>query len=193
MLFKPEDKPSTDGPRPIGAERNSRITPLDLRQTRFGSAMRGFDRVEVSAFLLEAADGYEQAMLENDRLRQDVVRLETSLQQFRELESSLKNTLLSAQKVADDMRENAAQEAARLVREAEGRTELLVQKAQARAEDVEREIDGLRQTRREAELSIEATIATLHSTLDFIRERDQRERDERLGQRRPLVEVARSA
>ncbi len=63
---------------------------------------------------------------------------------------------MSAQKVADDMRETAQQEAARLVREAEGRAELLMQKAQARVEDVEREIDGLKLKRREAETNIEA-------------------------------------
>ena len=94
-------------------ERTLTVTPLDLRQAKFGTAMRGFDRAEVTTFLLEAADGYEQALRENERLRQETVRLEASLNQHRELEGSLKSTLMSAQKVADDMRENANQEAAR--------------------------------------------------------------------------------
>jgi len=72
------------------------------------------------------------------------------------------------------------QEAARIVREAEGRADLLLQRTQARTEDIEREIDGLRLKRREAELSVESTISALHNTLDFIREQDSREHAERL-------------
>ena len=157
---------------------------------RSGGAMRGFDRADVTAFLQDAAEGFEHALRDNERLRQEIVRLETSLNQFRELEGSLKSTLMSAQKVADDMRENAVQEAARLVREAEGRADLLVQRAQARTEDIEREIDGLHIKRREAETSLESTIAALHNTLDFIREQDRREREERVVAHRPKIGIA---
>jgi cell division initiation protein len=169
--------PAPEMRRLPGVERNRAVSPLDVRQAKFGTAMRGFDKTEVTAFLLETADGYEQALRENDRLRQDIVRLEASLNQFRELEGSLKSTLMSAQKVADDMRENAQHEAARIQREAEGRAELLMQKAQARLEDVQREIDGLRLKRREAEVTIESTIAALRSTLDFVREQAAREQN----------------
>jgi cell division initiation protein len=164
-----------------------KVTPLDLRQTRFKTVMRGYDRGEVQAFLLEVADDYENALRENDRLRQDLARLELTLAQHRELEGSLKNTLISAQKVADDMRETAQAEAARIVREAEGRADLLLQKAQARLEDVQRELDGLKMKRREAETSIEAVISTLHNTLEFIREQDGRE--EKVVVHRPKVAV----
>jgi len=187
-MSKPEEMAlTTSEPRPriTSPERHISITPLDMRQARFTAAFRGFDKADVTSFLQEAADGFDQAMRENERLRMEIVRLETSLDQFRELEGSLKTTLLTAQKVADDMRENAQQEAQRLVREAEGRAELLLQKAQARTEDIEREVDGLRIKRREAETNLEATIAALHNTLDFIREQDGRERDDRVVQHRP--------
>jgi cell division initiation protein len=180
---------TTSEPRPriTSPERHISITPLDMRQARFTTALRGFDKADVNAFLQEAAEGFDLAMRENERLRMEIVRLEASLNQYRELEGSLKTTLMSAQKIADDMRENAQQEAARLVREAEGRVELMVQKAQARTEDIEREIDGLRIKRREAETNVEGTIAALHNTLDFIREQDRRERDDRVFQHWPKI------
>jgi cell division initiation protein len=170
-----------------GAERTFAVTPLDMRQAKFASAMRGFDRAEVMAFLLEAAEGYEQALRENDRLRQDLGRLEGSLTQYRDLESGLKSTLLSAQKVADDLRQNAAQEADRIVKDAEGRAELAVQRAQARLEEVQREIDGLRLRRREAEVSLGSLIHALQTTIDFIHEQDSRE--PRVVEMRPLIEA----
>ena len=138
--------------------------------------MRGYDREEVATFLEQAAEAFETALRDNDRLRQEIARLEGALAQFRDLEGSLKNTLMSAQKLADDMRENAAQESARLVREAEGKAEMILQKALARLEDVQRDIDGLRMKRREAETGIEALMAALGHTLTFVREQDQRER-----------------
>ena len=49
-----------------------KVTPLDLRQQRFKTVMRGYDRGEVQAFLLEVADDYENALRENDKLRQEV-------------------------------------------------------------------------------------------------------------------------
>jgi len=168
------------------------ITPLDMRQARFSTKVRGFDKVDVTAFLQEAAEGFEHVLRENERLRQEIARLEGSISQFRELEGSLKNTLVNAQKVADDMRENAVQESTRIVRDAEGRAELLLQKAQARAEDVEREIDGLRIKRLEAETSLESTISALHNTLDFIRDQGRREREERVLRHRTRIANASS-
>ena len=137
--------------------------------------MRGYEKAEVNAFLLETADGYEQALRENEQLRQDVIRLEASIQQYRELEGALKGALLSAQKASENMKENAQQEAARIVRDAEGRVELLVQRTQSQLEDVQRAIDGLRAKRRESEVALASIIGTLQNTLEFVREQDQRE------------------
>jgi cell division initiation protein len=188
-MSKPEELLTTaSGTRlRITSERHSSITPLDMRQARFASALRGFDKDDVETFLQEAAEGFDHALRENERLRIEIERLETSLNQFRGLEESLKTMMLGAKKTAEDMRQNAEQEAARIVRDAEGRGELMLQRAQAKAEDVEREIDGLRIKRREAEISLQATISALQNTLDFIREQERRERDERVVQHRPKI------
>ena len=183
--------PTVDTRRLPSPDRSLKVTPLDMRQMKLSTTMRGFDKAEVTALMLEAADGYEQALRENERLRQDLVRLETALTQYRELEGSLKSTLMSAQRVADDMRENAAQEAARIVREAEGKAELLMQRAQSRLEDVQREVDGLKMKRREAESSVEAIISALHNTLEFIRDQEERERPaDNVVPHRPRLDVA---
>src|SRR6188768_1293275 len=119
------------------------VSPLDLRQQRFRTALRGFDKIEVTAFLMAVADDYEQALRETDQLRQDLMRMEGLLSGHREHEKSLQTTLITAQKLADDIKANAQEEARRIVREAQGRSDLLLDKTQARLEDVQREIDGL--------------------------------------------------
>jgi len=173
--------------RTASPEREISITPVDMRQARFASALRGFDKRDVTTFLREAAEGFEHTLRENERLRIEMVRLETSLSHFRELEANVKTATLSAQRIAEDTRQNAEREAARIVRDAEARADLLLQRAHAKVEDVEREIDGLRIKRREAEVSLETTISALQNTLEFIREQERRERDERVVQHRPKI------
>jgi len=166
---------------------NMKVTPLDLKQQRFKTVIRGFDRDEVTTFLEDAAEGFEDAIREQERLRQDVTRLEAILAEHRGQERNLRNAILTAQKLADDIRENAQQEGARIVREAEGRADLILQKAQARLEDVQREIDGLRMKRREVETSLEALMSTLNNTLEFVREQDARYREDKVLLHRPRV------
>ena len=162
-----------------------KVSPLDLRQVKFRKTFRGFDRAEVMALMAEVADDYENALRDVDKLRQEVAKMEALLGHHREHERDLRNTLLTAQKLSDEFRANAEAQARQIIREAEGRSDLLLQKTQARLEDVQREIDGMKLKRREVENSLEASIATLRSTLDFVREQEQREREEKLRLHRP--------
>jgi len=161
------------------------VSPLDLRQQRFRSAFRGFDKVEVTSFMAAVADDYEQALRETDRLRQDLTRMEAVLTEHREAERNLRNTLMTAQKLADDIKKNAEEEARRILREAEGQSDLRLEKTQARLEDEQREIDGLKLKRKDVETTSEATIQTLRNTLDFVREQEQRDREDKILLHRP--------
>ena len=162
-----------------------KVSPLDLRQQRFRNAFRGFDKVEVTSFLAAAADDYEQALRETDRLRQDLARIEAVLNEHREHEKNLQNTLMTAQKLADDIKASAELEARRIIREAEGRSDLLLEKTQSRLEDIQREIDGLRLKRRDVETSIESTMQALRNTLEYVREQEAREREDKILLHRP--------
>jgi cell division initiation protein len=183
------------------------VSPLDLRQQRFRRAFRGFDTVEVTSFLAAVADDYEQALREADRLRQDLTRMEAVLSEHREHEKNLQATMMTAQKLSDDIRANAETEAKRIIagadaearrvaiateseakrmlREAESRSDLLLEKTQARLEDIQREIDGLRLKRKDVETTIEASIQTLRNTLEFVRDQDNREREDKILLHRP--------
>jgi len=183
------------------------VSPLDLRQQRFRTSLRGFDKVEVTSFLAAVADDYEQALRETDRLRQDLMRMEAVLNQHREHERNLQATMMTAQKLSDDIKAAAEAEAKRNIASAEteakriiagadadakriiletgSRSELLLDQTQARLEDIQREIDGLKLKRKDVEITIEASIQTLRNTLEFVREQEARERDDRILLHRP--------
>lgn len=166
-------------------ERVMRIAPLDLRQQRFRKVFRGYDMTEVVAFLTEAADDYEHALREIDRLRLDLTRMESLLAEHRDRESNLRNTLLTAQRLAEEIKEAAQNESKLIIREAQGRADLLLQKAQVRLEEVERDINELRLRRRGVEGSLEASIQALYSALEFIRDQDRDRSDEKVLLHRP--------
>ena len=168
---------------PATSERLMRVSPLDLRQPRFKTVMRGFDKTEVVAMLTEAADDYEHALREMDRLRLDVTRLEALLNEHREREANLRNTLLTAQRLADEIKDAAQNEGKLILKEAQGRADLLLQKAQVRLEEVERDINEMRLRRRDVEGSLEASIQALYHALEFIRE--QGRPDDRVLLHRP--------
>jgi cell division initiation protein len=161
------------------------VSPLDLRQQRFRKSFRGYDPVEVASFLAAVADDYEQALRETDRLRQELMRSEAVLSEHREHEKNLQNTMMTAQRLSDDIKAAAELEGKRIIRDAEGRSDFLLEKTQARLEDIQREIDGLKLKRKDVEVSIEANIATLRNTLEFVREQEARERDEKILLHRP--------
>src|SRR5258708_37516865 len=142
--------PADDPAAPQPPERVMRISPMDMRQQRFRSALRGYDRTDVVAFLTEAADDYEHAMREIDRLRGDLIRIEALLAEHRERENNLRDTLLTAQRLSAEVKDSAQTEARLIVREAQGRADLLLQKAQARLEEMGHDCTELKPRRPDA-------------------------------------------
>jgi cell division initiation protein len=178
-------RPADDPVAPQPPERVMRISPMDMRQQRFRSAMRGYDRTEVVAFLTEAADDYEHAMRDLDRLRSDLVRMEALLAEHRERENNLRDMLVTAQRVTDELKENAQNEAKLIMREAQGRADLLLQKAVVRLDELDHEVNELKLRRRDAEGSLEATIQALYRALEFVRDQDQARSDDKVLLHRP--------
>jgi cell division initiation protein len=177
---------ATDDPvAPQPAERVMRISPMDMRQHRFKPAMRGYDKTDVVAFLTEAADDYEHAMREIDRLRSDLKRMEALLAEHREREANLRDTLLTAQRLSGELKDAAHTEAKLIIREAQGRADLLLQKAQARLEELDHDCNEMKLRRRDAEGSVEATIQALYRALEFMRDQDQTRSDDNVLLHRP--------
>ena len=170
-----------------------KIAPLDLRSARFGSAVRGFNRTEVTSFLNEAADDYEQAIRDTDRLRQEVVTLESQLAEHRQRETALRDTLLTVQRVSAEVQENAKQEAQLIVREARGQAAELTRNAGAECQDVEREIASLRRKRTDVEASIEGSIVALRHALESVKQQDRnRLQDDTIRKHTPRSDARRA-
>ena len=124
-----------------------RMTPLEIHTHRFGKRFSGLDPEEVEAFLRMVSEDYESVLMENESYRDRIHRLEEEIGRLADQEKLLKETLLSAQCITEEMRQTAVRESEVLIGEAEVRAEKIIDAAHRRAHQIAesiRELKGLR-------------------------------------------------
>lgn len=96
------------------------ITPLDIENKKFYKQMvNGYNVDEVDEFLDEVLVAYEKLYKENIELKKNAEELHNDVGQYKDIESTLQNTLLIAQKTADEVKETAEKQAEQIIKEAE--------------------------------------------------------------------------
>jgi cell division initiation protein len=138
-----------------------RISPNDIRQQQFTVRMfRGFDPPEVEAFLEDVADDYETLLKESQLLKEQLAGQEERQRGVLDLERTLQDTLVTTQRLADELKgaakresdelRNAARhEAELIVREAELRGDKAVEAARAEEARIRSDIQALKRIRRQ--------------------------------------------
>jgi cell division initiation protein len=144
-----------------------KLSATDIQRQAFGSRFRGFDPDEVRAFLAAVAEEMVALQRDKDGIEQQLKHLELIVGEHREREAILKNTLLTAQKAAEDIRESARREGETIVKQAELQGDRLLELAQNRAHEVERGILELRGQRSAIRTDIRALVTRLTHLLDL--------------------------
>jgi cell division initiation protein len=135
------------------------IRPIDVRRKEFKSSFRGYDQNEVDDFLDAVADEFERNYTENQRMREEVSSLRDRLQQFEDLEGSIRDALVHAEQASNDLRRAAAREAEGIkqsaqreadftIREAQSRSHQMLADSSARIERVQDSYDALQEAKR---------------------------------------------
>ena len=96
------------------------ITPLDIENKKFAKQMmNGYNVDEVDDFLDELTIEYSKLYKENNELKSNQTDLNTDMEKYKSLETTLQNTLVIAQKTADEITAVAKEQAEQIVKEAE--------------------------------------------------------------------------
>ena len=136
-----------------------RITPIDIRQQQFTLKLfRGFDVQEVDAFLEDVANDYEQLVKENALLKEQVASLEERARGVADREKMLQDTLVTTQRMAEELKENGRREAQLMVREAELQADKLLEEARAEEGKIKNQILVLKRARRQLAEALRGTI-----------------------------------
>jgi cell division initiation protein len=143
-----------------------RLSPVDIREQQFATKMfRGFDPQEVDAFLDDVAEDFEGVLRENAALREQVSSYEERVRGLGDAERALKDTLMTTQRVAEEMKESAKRDAQLVLREATFNAEKLMEEARAEEAKLRVEIQSLKRLRRQLIEELRATVERYDRTL----------------------------
>ena len=121
-----------------------KVTPLDIQQKVFRVVLRGFERTEVEAFLETVREEMEALVREVTELREFRQTFEDRMREFREREETLKNTMITTHKLAEDIRESSRKEASLIVKDAELKYQQMLERAREEKVRLESELLELR-------------------------------------------------
>lgn len=155
-----------------------RITPLDIQQKQFPMKFRGFDVEEVYAFLEVIREEMEELLRENASLKEAVQRAENQIKEFRDMESTLRETLMTAQQMVEEYKTNARKEAELLVREAELKADSMLKEAQEKVIKIHEDIVDLKGIRRHFKEELKRLIENHLKMIEFDKEREGAESEE---------------
>jgi len=119
------------------------ITPLDIRQQSFGKSLRGYDADEVKAYLGSLAQEFERVLDDNRRLKAELDKTAESLQNYKDMETMLRKTLMQAEQTSQSIIENARKDAQLKVQEAEQKANEIIQKSYEERSRIDAEINDL--------------------------------------------------
>ena len=181
------------------------IRPIDVRRKEFRNGFRGYDANQVDDFLDAVADEFERTYTENSRLREEISSLRERLQQFEELEGSIRSALVHAEQAANDLRrtatweaedvrKSAAREADLTVREAQARAHQMLAESSARVERIQESYEALQEAKRTFTNDFRQLLKTYAEVMDSMEISSAREIEASLRERldtesRPVAET----
>ena len=116
------------------------LTPLEITQREFARKWRGYDPEEVRTFLEQTAEEVTRLNQESTERANQVQRLEAQVRVHQEREDTLRNALITAQKMTEEIKANAKREADLILKEAELKGERLLEMAHRKLAQVQAEI-----------------------------------------------------
>jgi cell division initiation protein len=148
----------------------ARLTAMEIEKQEFRRKMRGFDPEDVRLYLRSVAEEVERLNLENGKLLEASGQLRTHVDDLRSREKALQETLLVAQRMAEEMKERARKEGEYILREARYQAERMLKEAQDQLLQIESEISRSRLERESFESRLRSVIDQHLSLLDLRRE-----------------------
>lgn len=149
---------------------SSRLTARDIENQEFARRLRGYDPQEVDLFLRSIAENVERLTLEHGEMCEELGRLREQLEQGRNQEQTLQKTLVSAQRMTDELKERAGREAELVVQEARVRADRTHREAQETLMRLEAEISRAKLDRETFERQLRSVIEQHLTLLDMRRE-----------------------
>ena len=120
------------------------LAPVEIRHVKLGRGIWGYRRSATDRLLEEIVDSFEEVWRERADLQDKLERLESDIARYRDLETLLRKTLVSAERSAQELKDQAQREADVLLTEAHAEGRLIKQKALAERDRLRGEATRIR-------------------------------------------------
>ena len=143
------------------------LTPVEIRHVNLGRGVLGYRRSATDRLLDEVAESFEDVWRDRADLAERVEQLEADLVRYRELETLLRTTLVSAERAAGELKEQAKREADLIVGEAQAEARGITRRARAECEQLVQDSQRVR-----------ALLASALATLEPVPDGDDEEAED---------------
>jgi len=150
-----------------------KLTPQEISTQQFKIRSKGFDKEEVTGFLMQVAERLENEIFEKDRLKKKVGKLNEVLSKYEKKEGLLKETLIAAQKFSQEIKANAEKEVELMIKEAEVKGEEIIKRAFTREQELREEVRNLKFKRQEMENDIINMLDSLKELIESYHKDDE--------------------
>jgi len=173
------------------------LTPMDIHNKEFKRSFRGYNEDEIDEFLDQVVNDYEKLYRENDTLKEELERNKKNIEQYQRLEKNLQDTLLVAQRTAEEvistaranaaeLKENTARECQNMRHEAELAAKRQIDEAANKVRDVVAEYDRLVREKdqflKKLRVTMESELAILNHAINGFPNTDMEEKTEEMEQ-----------
>lgn len=134
------------------------LSKIDLLNKRFTRSAFGYAPREVDQFLVEIAEALGEAADRQRELARKGKRLEAKLQEYVQRDETLRDTLMSTQRMVDELKVAASREAEIILGEANTKARGIVQRGHERLAELHEEIEGLKRQRNQFRIQLKGLV-----------------------------------
>jgi|SRR5450830_828111 cell division initiation protein len=153
---------------------NAKITAVEIQKREFPIQRKGYPPESVRVFLNAVAEDFQALVRENSELETRLRRVEEENLEHRDRERMLKETLLSAQRISEEMKANARREAEVVLRQAELAGQQLTNEALQQSGKIEKAIRDMKLQRANFRMKLRGMLEMFQTVLDFDEEEDDK-------------------
>ncbi len=143
------------------------FTPIELENVTFKSGVMGFDKNEVNDFLNAITNDYEKLYKENIALKDKNTLLSDAIKEYKTMEVALRDTVVSAHSISDEIKKNAYKEADNIIQDAKNKCDEMFNEASKSLNETKVEIESLKQQYAIYKSKVKALIAAQLDLLEY--------------------------
>ena len=134
------------------------LAPSEIDNIRFSKTIKGYNVDEVDDFLDQLIADYEKLYRENAEFKDKIEKMNKDLEQYRQMEHTLQNTLVIAQTAASDIKTTAEKQAEQIIRDAQSEARRSEDELNKQEYEVTKKIEDMKKSFEVTKAKMEALL-----------------------------------